>query len=1204
MTGFDDLLCELRQQPFYRGQILRVRDLPGKPATGFALSSLYERLPQLRNGILERLFTVLGLDDLYANIVGGLERAFPATDRHGRDAVIVAAPSAARELFWQMTCFAEALDQGRLCVVLCRDADHLRGVRATLAATIRKADIEYAVTVAAVNETQDLSLFGHEVPMIVLVRPDTLRDLLLSSAVGAQAAKNMVLSALGRVIVPALDGWTPALATNTAFLLRQLHIECATRGVFPAFAGTISPVLNCPDYVTEFWGRPVRAEAYVREDSVESPPLCCINYGGTMLQESQGTDIWTREPIGRTAEDLLGWLVGKNALDQFAGVELHYVLDVSGSMDDKLVSVADAIVRDLKLRVESGSVKPGDKVKLSVFEENVKQVFPDSPEDPVPTDIEAFLAGFADRVHAQAAGGGTNLPLGLLAPVDAAMAGMSRAVDIILFSDGMSPILPSHRAKLLRLTRQACAEGRPIGLLYVVLDMAPPVEIQNLITEIGGRVVEETTAELASRQELLTGRLKREQETVVFLAGEKGLPATVTQPFGAGARTLVYTRDVTELTDPQQNRLVDPRSVVAVVVSGGFGSLGRITEQVQHLGWQSLPVFILSDAEAWAQVLCEDHPEIEDLGRVPLVWTTNPCAREARLREILAGAEIDAVLFDYLTEGAPAYMRMLARLGARGDDAGAGMAGAQRELPADYETVQREGRLVVRRLATDGERQGPPAPLGTFTADVVSVEGDGIRLHGDRASGGLLFHRGAIVDGADQSAEVESTTAGIVRLRALSLDRKVPLVAGTTVAPLDPSRMDRSAVTVERLGELSAGDVRFRGRVTGWRDYSRGNLDDRSTDVHPAQATDFDYQTVALRWLPAAAAIGARPGLQVTAGLANVLRLTLNGLFCRADQAVFVLPMDDAVWVIDLAVGGNGAAALLLRNHAVLRGLLACGGRILLECPCEGGLASSSTGTAIAPADNGCPRCARVVGPILVDADGADRFSRVSKRQTLDWLLAGQYLPGTGSMHIEEKYTGIEDRLRFTSAGSGSRRGIIALVRRILADRLGLTIDDGRLASFDWLPAGKKELGLYAPDSNTLAVQKGLREWFAMDVCAHEVFHNYQCRAPRLFDHGRLGEKATASLGWDGKLFSEGSAMWAASQVVDALAIRTCLSLASLRFGDEYGDGFRVMKYLEQREGGVQAVLRFLATGDVAAATGGRVKSIDDLLAKAEVSPE
>jgi hypothetical protein len=44
------------------------------------------------------------------------------------------------------------------------------------------------------------------------------------------------------------------------------------------------------------------------------------------------------------------------------------------------------------------------------------------------------------------------------------------------------------------------------------------------------------------------------------------------------------------------------------------------------------------------------------------------------------------------------------------------------------------------------------------------------------------------------------------------------------------------------------------------------------------------------------------------------------------------------------------------------------------------------------------------------------------------------------------------------------------------------------------------------------------------------------------------------------------------------------------------------MKYLEQREGGVQAVLRFLASGDVSVATDGRVKSIDDLLVKAEVS--
>ena len=212
--------------------------------------------------------------------------------------------------------------------------------------------------------------------------------------------------------------------------------------------------------------------------------------------------------------------------------------------------------------------------------------------------------------------------------------------------------------------------------------------------------------------------------------------------------------------------------------------------------------------------------------------------------------------------------------------------------------------------------------------------------------------------------------------------------------------------------------------------------------------------------------------------------------------------------------------------------------------------------------------------------------------------MDNQRLPSSASPHLAEKYEqGVTDPMRYMGPDQGSRRGIIRLVRRILDDRLGVTIEDARVASFTWLvPPPENVLGVYASPANVLSVLPALREWMAMDVAAHEFFHNLQYEAPGLFKHDALGHNGMPKPPFDGKLFIEGSAMWAESHVVDALAIRSSLELANLRQEQsEYAAGFQLFKYIEENCGGVPAVLDFLSTGDIAVATGGKVKNVLEL---------
>jgi hypothetical protein len=400
---------------------------------------------------------------------------------------------------------------------------------------------------------------------------------------------------------------------------------------------------------------------------------------------------------------------------------------------------------------------------------------------------------------------------------------------------------------------------------------------------------------------------------------------------------------------------------------------------------------------------------------------------------------------------------------------------------------------------------------------------------------------------------------------------------------------------LENWGELGFGDVAIEGTVPGIRVFERGDLDDKCRNEGYSSPKQFSFQTRALCWAPCDA------DESIVNGLSNLLRLALPSVVHYAEQSLLVVPTGKEIWLADLAPGGNGCVDRFVKDRQLLLELLRLGGRIALECPCEGGLAGCSD-NAPSPGTNdlGCPRCSRVVGPVLLDG-AADRFRNINKRSLLNWLAAHRHLPASGAVHIAEKYQGVQDARRVSGEDVGSRRGCMRIARRILADRLGLRIEDSHVAGFRWLKDDelKKYVGLYLAGDNVVALAKGLREWVALDVTAHEFFHNMQFTVPGLFNLQVLGPSVVPPLPFDGKLFLEGSAMWAESHVVDALAIRSALTSANLRHGDEYGEGFRVLKYIEERHGGVGVVLRFLSTGDINDATAGKVRDLAALYVEA-----
>src|ERR1035437_4192711 len=151
------IISDLREAPFYRGQILRCREYDGRLPEVMDIADFFEREPRLRDGSLGHILRTLGYDAMYASLGAGLARPFPSNHSSGDDAGLVAPWCDAREHFWQLVCLAEALDEGNLCLVVCSNDDRVEIAHRRLPQTVQKAEINYAINVARLQNASDYS---------------------------------------------------------------------------------------------------------------------------------------------------------------------------------------------------------------------------------------------------------------------------------------------------------------------------------------------------------------------------------------------------------------------------------------------------------------------------------------------------------------------------------------------------------------------------------------------------------------------------------------------------------------------------------------------------------------------------------------------------------------------------------------------------------------------------------------------------------------------------------------------------------------------------------------------------------------------------------------------------------------------------------------------------------------------------------------
>ncbi|XOV87591.1 MAG: Zn-binding domain-containing protein [Pseudomonadota bacterium] len=392
--------------------------------------------------------------------------------------------------------------------------------------------------------------------------------------------------------------------------------------------------------------------------------------------------------------------------------------------------------------------------------------------------------------------------------------------------------------------------------------------------------------------------------------------------------------------------------------------------------------------------------------------------------------------------------------------------------------------------------------------------------------------------------------------------------------------------TVTSLGlklELSRCRVHF--RVVGYRDghYSgepwnfdrdQGQESGMHKTDHP---TDVVESLKALR-------IATLDGEAMPSGLSAALNTAAMSQVAGLKPAdILTVEAGGEICVIDLFPGGSGLCEALLED---IDELIEVATENLLLCACTRGDTEIRVNQLPANLD-GCSGC-------LIDPQSRFDLSgeiRASKRRILEFLCARVASDRHMVERFARKYHPNDSELEiFDPPGAvGYARVVRDLFRFKFASDFRLLGD----CTVAWDRSGElpqNVLGQYSYGSRKIMLRSGLIEDQAIYVLAHEMVHHWQ-NVSGQYARERL---EGGEIPHNGLLFTEGSAQWMARHVVDALNLHDEIASADQRRGDEYGEGFKCLKYIECQFG-MRAVFVFLRSGDISKATAGKLNDLDEL---------
>lgn len=317
--------------------------------------------------------------------------------------------------------------------------------------------------------------------------------------------------------------------------------------------------------------------------------------------------------------------------------------------------------------------------------------------------------------------------------------------------------------------------------------------------------------------------------------------------------------------------------------------------------------------------------------------------------------------------------------------------------------------------------------------------------------------------------------------------------------------------------------------------------------------------------LVSSAAGAPEPTLTGAQAIAGALQIALRARLARrldeTEYAVAVLPVLEgyatgpALAVFDAGAFGLGLAAGF-QSH--VPELLADAYRVLLACPCRAG----------------CPVC--------IDArDAGGAGSQIDKRAALRYL--GEVLGSTAQITAGDRTPEQIDTMRYHAVSDIN--DLINVQQQVL--ELGLEpllgAKPGRVhtwAAVRFMTQAEADdeasdalVGFYNASLREVAVRPQVEE-LLVGVVAHEYAHDWLYQRD---DTGRPNVHPSimdpAIVAYGGMLLVEGFAQWIELRVLDAYGFKRDVDEITFRYFDAYGEGFQIIKHIEDSEG-VAGVLK------------------------------
>lgn len=959
-----------------------------------------------------------------------------------------------------------------------------------------------------------------------------------------------------------LGRWGP----DTAAISRRLWIACRRGGAAPRLLVTGRDFGNARGVVEATTVRRFEQGGWVDQPDVARARSLAVSWLPP-LRSTENPGVYRRGHFLRDLKDLLGFLVAPEAGG--SDTTIHYCVDASQSMEKRLKEALMLVSEDAQERIANGRA-----VRFSVFRDRGLQE--EWPGVGMLSDVDSLQAHL-----------GTIKSDGCTS-IASALRGVARraredgATTVLLVSDGEDEITKEEAA----LVRKEWPPDAIDRFYYVSLGVMPHPTVRDLAVSLGVEIVE-TPAEAfgdiwRAILHAATGVLGSEVALLVFdgSVSERdltGLPSSAKRKVG------VY-HDV----EAFGARAGDVGVVVCVGYAGPVEDLRRLLTRTSR---RERVLFLYTNEDPAVMTPHHfRHGEPLGLDRRPLlpVALTNQVAREKHLAALLEGGGVSAwELLQYLDID-PAGSEEAVR---------AQLSAAVLSLPGcwiDRDALRRRvsgffhyggGALPTLSEPLDHSLLRDSRP--SLDLDRPSADWAGIDLAGGVSATVAMPLALLTYPGGDHVALPQGryTCQWDLAAGSVELEEADGTDAPQTGTPIihEETTFCIALKTVE--GPVTNQSLQLEVRQVE----ARVNLVSEQYRPHRGAGAEQSLanQTLPIHWsgdLPAIVLSG--PWLRE--GVGRTLALTLQNALRTIippplAHALLFLPREESLWILELyPYGGIGLSDLLMGTSGLLERLFRLVREVLLTCPC--GL-TSQTGSGAETRD-GCGCC--VYSPFSALSWTGDPVP--SKKGLLTAL--DQHLPrdASASLRRREKYDGITDEDRLAHAEPPDL-GPLPAIRTAYGTKFGFAPPLPAVGFIADATAARRPglLGLYRPRGRKIFLRSGLAQAVALDVTAHEFAHYWQHLSDG-FSPSLVGK----GIPHHGKLFSEGSAEWLAVHILQAFSLRQQIAATDLRKGDEYGDGFRLLKYLESHFG-TNAVFDFLRSGNIARATDNKFPDLNEL---------